>query len=68
MKILATVFAAIALLAILFGYTTNGPPVFAVLGKTAAVIALAGFIVTAFAYVMDELIPHIGFDADDIHP
>ena len=68
MKLLATVFAAIALLAVLFGFTANGLPIFAVLGKTAAVIALAGFIVTAFAYVLDELIPRVGFDVEDIHP
>ena len=68
MKPLAAVFAAISLLAAILGFGMNVLPILALLGKMAAAIALAGFAITAVAYVMEELIPHVDFEADDIHP
>lgn len=68
MKILAAVFAAIALLATLLGFGLNVLPILAMLGKTAAAIALAGFTITAILYTTDELMPLLSFEADDIHP
>ena len=68
MKIFAAVFAGIALLATLPGFWLNVLPVLAQLGKIAVVIAVAGFVISAIAYVVDEVLPRITFDADDIHP
>lgn len=68
MKLLAILFAVIALIALLFGFTTNVIPLFSVLGKAAALIALAGFTVTAIAYMTDEWMPSVAFDVEDIHP
>ena len=68
MKMIAAIFAGIALLATLPGFWLTVLPVIAQLGKIAVVIAAAGFAVTAVAYVIDELIPEVAFDAADIHP
>ena len=68
MKPLAAVFAAISLLAAILGFGMNVLPILAFLGKMAAAIALAGFAITTVAYVMEELIPLVDFEADDIHP
>jgi hypothetical protein len=68
MKLLAAVFAGIALLAALLGFGIHGIPIFSMLGKITAVIALAGLASTTAAYAMDDLIPSVDFDADDIHP
>jgi len=68
MKLLAAVFASIALLAALLGFGLNVMPILALLGKVAASIALAGFTITAVAYMTEELIPLLNFEADDIHP
>lgn len=68
MKILAAVFAGIALLAALLGFGMNVIPFLSLLGKTAAVVALAGFVMTATAHVLDEVVPLVEFDAGDIHP
>lgn len=67
MKLLAAIFAAITLLAALLGFTTHEIPIFSLLGKLAAAIALLGFMITAAAYTMDEILPLVNFKADDIH-
>ena len=68
MKIFAVVFAGIALLATLPGFWLNVLPILAQLGKIAVAIAAAGFAISFVAYVVDELIPGVTFDAADIHP
>lgn len=68
MKILAAVFAGIALLAALMGFGMNVLPILSQLGKIATAIAMAGFAITAAAYVLDELTPIFAFENDDIHP
>ena len=68
MKILAAVFAAIALLATLLGFGLSVLPILAMLGKIAAAIAFAGFTITAILYTTEELMPALSFEADDIHP
>ena len=68
MKVLAAVFASIALLAALVGFGMNVLPILAQLGRIAAAIAMAGFAITAVTYVMEELIPVVAFEAADIHP
>lgn len=68
MKVLATVFASIALLAALVGFGMDVLPIVAQLGKIAAAIAMGGVAITAVAYVMEELIPAVTFEAADIHP
>lgn len=68
MKIFAAVFAGIALLATLPGFWLSVLPILAQLGKIAVAIAVAGFAISAVAYVMDDLIPGVAFDAADIHP
>ena len=68
MKTFAVVFAGIALLASLPGFWLSVLPVLAQLGRIAVAIAAAGFAISAIAYVTDELIPAVAFDADDIHP
>ena len=68
MKILAAVFAGIALLAALVGFGMNVLPILSQLGKIATAIAMAGFAITAVAYVLDELTPTFAFENDDIHP
>ena len=68
MKIFAAVFAGIALLATLPGFWLSVLPILAQLGKIAVAIAAAGFAISAVAYVMDDLIPGVAFDAADIHP
>lgn len=67
MKLLAAIFAAITTLAALLGFTTHEIPIFAALGKLAAALALLGFLITAIAYTMDEVLPLADFNADDIH-
>lgn len=68
MKVLATVFASISLLAALVGFGMDVLPIIAQLGKIAAAIAMGGVVITAVAYVMEELIPSVTFEAADIHP
>lgn len=68
MKIFAAVFAGIALLATLPGFWLSVLPILAQLGKIAVAIAVAGFAISAVAYVIDDLIPGVAFDAADIHP
>jgi hypothetical protein len=68
MKILAAIFAAIALPSALLGFGMDVLPILALLGKTAAVIALVGFAITVLAYMTGELTLLVNFDADDIHP
>ena len=46
----------------------NVIPFLSLLGKAAAVVALAGFVMTAIAHVLDEVVPLVEFDAGDIHP
>lgn len=67
MKLLAAIFAAITFLAALLGFTTHEIAIFSVLGKLAAAFALLGFLITAIAYSMDEILPLVDFKADDIH-
>ena len=67
MKLLAAIFAAITFLAALLGFTTHEIPIFSVLGKLAAAFALLGFLITAIAYSMDEILPLVDFKVDDIH-
>ena len=66
MKLLAAVFAGIALLAALLGFGINAIPIFCVLGKVATAIALAGFAVTALAHATEDLTPLVEFKAGDI--
>ena len=68
MKVFAVIFAAIALLATLPGFWLSVLPIIAQLGKIAVAIAATGFAISAVAYVMDDLIPVVEFDAADIHP
>ena len=68
MKVLAAVFASIAFLAALVGFGMNVLPIVAQLGKIAAAIAMGGVAITAVAYVLEELIPAVAFEAADIHP
>lgn len=68
MKIFAIVFASIALLATLPGFWLSVLPIIAQLGKIAVAIAATGFAISAVAYLMDDLIPGVAFDAADIHP
>lgn len=66
MKPLAAVFATITVLAALLGFGMNVLPILGLLGRVAAAIALAGFTVTAIAYMMEELIAPVGDDADEL--
>ena len=66
MKLLAAVFAGIALLAALLGFGTNAIPILCMLGKVAAAIALAGFAVTALAHATEDLTPLVEFKAGNI--
>lgn len=68
MKILAAVFAVITFLAALVGFTTHAIPIYSVLGKMAAGIALMGLIITVIAYLTDDVLPQANFSVDDIHP
>lgn len=68
MKILVAVFAGITFFAALLGFTTHAIPIYSLLGKMAAGIALFGLIITVAAYVAQEVLPHTDFSADDIHP
>ncbi len=68
MKILAAVFAVITLLAALLGFTTHAIPIYSILGKMAAGIALMGLVITVIAYLTDDVLPHANFSVDDIHP
>ena len=68
MKVLAAVFASIAFLAALVGFGMNVLPIVAQLGKIATAIAMGGVAITAVAYVMEEVIPAVAFEAADIHP
>ena len=66
MKILAAVFAGITLFAALLGFTTHAIPIYSLLGKMAAGIAFFGLIITAVAYVTQDVLPQANFSADDI--
>lgn len=66
MKPLAAVFATVTVLAALLGFGLNVLPILALLGRVAAAIALAGFTVTVVAYLMEEIIPPAGIEADDL--
>lgn len=68
MKIIAAVFAGIALLFALPGFGMQVLPVISQLGKIAVALALTGFLITAVAYLLDELIPSVTFEAADINP
>lgn len=68
MKILVAVFAGITFFAALLGFTTHAIPIYSLLGKMAAGIAFFGLIITAAAYVAQDVLPHTDFSADDIHP
>ena len=66
MKLLAAVFAVISLLALVLGFGMNTIPLFSMLGKIAALMGMAGFIVTTVAHMMEEAIPAVAFDAEVI--
>lgn len=68
MKFLAAIFAVIALSAALLGFAMDVIPILAFLGKLAALIAMAGFTITAVACVTEKFDALYHFDADDIHP
>ena len=68
MKIIAAIFADIALLSAVLGFGMEVLPILSQLGKIAAALGMAGFVITAVAYVLDELLPSITFKADDINP
>lgn len=68
MKIIAAIFACIALLSTLPGFGMKVLPIISQLGKIAVALAMAGFLITAVAYLLDELIPSVTFEADDINP
>ena len=68
MKIIAAIFAFIALLSTLPGFGMEVLPIISQLGKIAVALAMAGFLITAVAYLLDELIPSVTFEADDINP
>ena len=68
MKLLAAIFAFIALSAAVLGFAMDVMPVLALLGKLAALIALAGFTIVAVACVSEKFDALYRFDADDIHP
>lgn len=68
MKIIAAIFAVVALLSAVLGFGMEVLPILSQLGKIAAALAMAGFVITAVAYVPDELLPSITFKADDINP
>ncbi len=68
MKIIAAIFAAIALLTAIVGCMPNVLPILTHLGRIAAVLALAGFAATALAYALEELVPVMAFENNDINP
>ena len=68
MKILAAIFASIALLAALLGFGGHAVPLVMQLAKFASAIAGAGFLVTALVYAVDEMLPTVAFEINDIHP
>lgn len=68
MKIIAAVFAAIALLTAIVGFMPNLLPILTHLGRIAAILALAGFAATALAVALDELAPIMAFENNDINP
>lgn len=68
MKILAAIFASIALFAALLSFGGHAVPLVNHLAKFATVLAFAGFLITALAYVMDELLPTVAFEINDIQP
>lgn len=68
MKIIAAIFAIIALLTAIVGVMPNILPILSHLGRIAAMLALAGFAATALAYFLDELAPIIAFDNNSINP
>jgi hypothetical protein len=67
MKLLAAVFAGIALLAAVLGFMLNVLPILSLLGRLAASAAFAGLVLTLIAYSLEELIPPVEFGAGDIH-
>jgi hypothetical protein len=68
MKIIAAIFAAITILAAILGFVPNELPILTHLGRLAAMLALAGFAVTALAYALEELVPIMAFENNDINP
>ncbi len=66
MKIFAAIFASIALFAALLGFAGHTVPLVIHLAKFATVLATAGFLMTALAYVMDELLPTVAFEVSNI--
>lgn len=68
MKIFAAIFASIALFAALLGFVGHTVPLVIHLAKFATVLATAGFLMTTLAYVMDELLPAVAFNINDIQP
>ena len=68
MKIFAAIFASIALFAALLGFGGHAVPLVTSLAKFASILAFAGFLFTALAYVIDELLPMVAFEINDIQP
>ena len=68
MKIIAAIFAVIALFTAIVGFMPNILPILSHLGRIAAMLALAGFAATALAYALDELAPIMAFNNNDINP
>lgn len=66
MKLLAALFAFIALLAAVLGFGMNAIPLFSMLGKVAALMGMAGFVITTVAHVMEETIPAAVFEAEEL--
>ncbi|MEO8384700.1 MAG: hypothetical protein ABI583_05630 [Betaproteobacteria bacterium] len=68
MKIIAAIFAVIAVLTATVGFLPDVLPILTTLGRIAAGLALAGFAATALVYTIDELAPSLAFDNNDINP
>lgn len=66
MKLLAALFAFIALVAAVLGFGMNAIPLFSMLGKVAALMGMAGFVITTVAHVMEEAIPAAVFEAEEL--
>ncbi|MCY7389859.1 MAG: hypothetical protein LH481_17690 [Burkholderiales bacterium] len=68
MKIIAAIFATIALLSAMLGFGMDTLPILSQLGRIAMLLAAAGFTITAVAYTLDELEALMAFNVSDIHP
>jgi hypothetical protein len=67
MKLLAAVFAAILLFAILPGFVLNAMPLLALFGKLAAAVALAGLTVSVIADAAEIAGGDMGLHPDEPH-